>query len=211
MASHLALIRTTRSGHCACSREHLSSSVDTNRYFGADFGTAGRGALPRTAVPSQAGSSGSCWPGARLTRGQPGPTIGLGAQQLAPPPSGGAGVVFPGTAPRRWACSCWRRADDLTTRPWGTGQLGLSAARPSKRERRAGGSPASDHDAFDLVDGHRVRRPVVELRRLRRRVPRDLLGVLKRPPVRQVRRDPRRPETCGSTSKAGAPRPPPAA
>ena len=32
--------------------------------------------------------------------------------------------------------------------------------------------------------------PVVELRRLRRRVPRDLLRVLERPPVRQVRRDP---------------------
>ena len=29
--------------------------------------------------------------------------------------------------------------------------------------------PRSDHDAFDLVNGHRVRRPVVELRRLRRR------------------------------------------
>ena len=52
----------------------------------------------------------------------------------------------------------------------------------------------SDHDAFDLVDRHRVRRPVVELRRLRRRVPRDVLGVLEGPPVRQVRRDPRRPE-----------------
>ena len=36
----------------------------------------------------------------------------------------------------------------------------------------------SDHDALDLVDGHRGRRPVVELRRLRRRVPRGLLRVL---------------------------------
>ena len=52
----------------------------------------------------------------------------------------------------------------------------------------------SDHDTLDLVDRHRVRCPVVELRRLRRRVPRDLLRVLKRPPVLQVRRDPRRPE-----------------
>ena len=42
----------------------------------------------------------------------------------------------------------------------------------------------SDHDAFDLVDGQRVRRPVVELRRLRRRVPGDLLRVLEGSPVR---------------------------
>ena len=34
----------------------------------------------------------------------------------------------------------------------------------------------SDHDAFGLVDGHRVRRPVVELRRLRRRVPPRFAG-----------------------------------
>ena len=38
------------------------------------------------------------------------------------------------------------------------------------------------------------RRPVVELRRLRRRVRRDLLRVLKRPPGREVCRDPGRPE-----------------
>ena len=36
--------------------------------------------------------------------------------------------------------------------------------------------------------------PVVELRRLRGRVPRNLLGVLEASPVREVRRDPRRPE-----------------
>ena len=35
----------------------------------------------------------------------------------------------------------------------------------------------SDHDALDFVDGDSVGRPVVELRRLRGRVPRDLLGV----------------------------------
>ena len=51
-----------------------------------------------------------------------------------------------------------------------------------------------DHDALDLVDGDRVGRPVVELRRLRRRVPGDPLRVLKASPVRQIRRDPRRPE-----------------
>ena len=52
----------------------------------------------------------------------------------------------------------------------------------------------SDHDAFDLVERDRVRRPVVELRRLRRRVPGDPLRVLERPAVRQVRRDARRPK-----------------
>ena len=44
------------------------------------------------------------------------------------------------------------------------------------------------------VHPERIDRPVVELRRLRRRVPSDLLRVLQRPSVRQVRRDPRRPE-----------------
>ena len=51
-----------------------------------------------------------------------------------------------------------------------------------------------DHDALDLVDGDRVRRPIVEFRRLRGGVPGDLLRVFERPPVRQRRRDPRRPE-----------------
>ena len=37
---------------------------------------------------------------------------------------------------------------------------------------RPAAAPRSDHDTLDLVDGHRGRRPVVELRRLRRRVPR---------------------------------------
>ena len=49
-------------------------------------------------------------------------------------------------------------------------------------------------DGLDLVDGDGVCRPVVELRRLRRRVPRELLRVLEGTPVRQIRRDPRRPE-----------------
>ena len=51
-----------------------------------------------------------------------------------------------------------------------------------------------DHDALDLVDGDRVRRPIVELRRLRGGVPSDLLCVFERPPIRQIRRDPRRPK-----------------
>ena len=83
-----------------------------------------------------------------------------------------------------------------------------TAERPrSRRPRRR----PLDHDALDLVDGYRVRRPVVELRRLRRRVPGDPLRVLERPPVRQVRRDPRRPGTCGSRSTPADPPPPPAA
>ena len=42
----------------------------------------------------------------------------------------------------------------------------------------------SDHDAFDLVERDRVRRPVVQLRRPGRRMAGNLLRVLKRPPVR---------------------------
>ena len=72
--------------------------------------------------------------------------------------------------------------------------------RPDLPHGRPSGSGAwpyghrLDHDALDLVDGDRVRRPVVELRRLRGGVPGDLLRVFERPPVRQIRRDPRRPE-----------------
>ena len=43
------------------------------------------------------------------------------------------------------------------------------------------------------------------LRGLRRRMPRDLLRVLERPAVRQVRRDPRRPERVAAASSAGSP------
>ena len=69
-------------------------------------------------------------------------------------------------------------------------------------ERRQGRLPFTgparpvslDHDAFDLVERDRVRRPVVELRRLRRRVAGDPLRVLECPAVRQIRRDARRPK-----------------
>ena len=80
-------------------------------------------------------------------------------------------------------------------------QTPSSSRHSCSRRRRA--APAAlhqpaclalDHNTLDLVDGDRVRRPVVELRRLGRRVPGDLLGVLEGPPVRQIRRDPRRPE-----------------
>jgi len=56
------------------------------------------------------------------------------------------------------------------------------------------GRVPSDHDAFDLVERDRVRRPVVQLRRPRRRVAGNLLRVLERTPVRQIRRDARRPD-----------------
>ena len=83
------------------------------------------------------------------------------------------------------------------------------AARPSRLvERTSSGSCAwpyghrLDHDALDLVDSDRVRRPVVELRRLRGGVPGDLLRVFERPPIQQIRRDPRRPERVAARSAA---------
>ena len=89
----------------------------------------------------------------------------------------------------------------LATRhpPWRTRHL-AARFRPDSPTGRPAGSGAwqdghrLDHDALDLVDGDRVRRPVVELRRLRGGVPGDLLRVFERPPIRQIRRDPRRPE-----------------
>ena len=55
-------------------------------------------------------------------------------------------------------------------------------AQPDLRVRWKSARHASDYDTLDLVDGHRIRRPVVELSRLRRRVPGDLLSVFKGPP-----------------------------
>ena len=55
-----------------------------------------------------------------------------------------------------------------------------------------------------FLDGHRVGRPVVELRRLRRRVPRDLLGVLKRPAVSTDTPCFLSPETCGQHVDGGS-------
>ena len=70
------------------------------------------------------------------------------------------------------------------------GGLGIGPrVRPDAPTGRPAGSGAwpdghrLDHDALDLVDGDRVRRPVVELRRLRRGVPGDPLRVLERPPI----------------------------
>ena len=68
---------------------------------------------------------------------------------------------------------------------------GQRAARGSNSSYGLGGATSDGHNRDGLP---RVRRPVVELRRLRRRVPGDLLRVLEGPPVREVRRDPRRPE-----------------
>jgi low affinity Fe/Cu permease len=45
-----------------------------------------------------------------------------------------------------------------------------------------------------LIERDLITRPVIELRRPRRLVRGDQLGILHRPPVQQVRRDPRRPE-----------------
>ena len=69
------------------------------------------------------------------------------------------------------------------------GGLGLwQRVRPDLPHGRPAGScaglyaPRLDHDALDLVDGDRVCRPFVELRRLRGGVPGDLLRVFERPP-----------------------------
>ena len=91
------------------------------------------------------------------------------------------------------------------------GGLGIwPRVRPDSPNGRPSGSGAwpdghrLDHDALDLGDGDRVRRPVVELRRLRGGVPGDLLRVFERPPIRQIRRDPRRPERVAARSAAAA-------
>ena len=91
------------------------------------------------------------------------------------------------------------------------GGLGLwPRVRPAAPHGRPAGRGAwpdghrLDHDALDLVDGDRVRRPVVELRRLRGGVPGDLLRVFERPPIRQIRRDPRRQERVVARSAAAA-------
>ena len=60
-----------------------------------------------------------------------------------------------------------------------------TVADAGNRKPRTGGPPVSDHDALDLVDRDGVCRPVIELRRLRRGVRRDLLRPLEGAPVRQ--------------------------
>ena len=84
----------------------------------------------------------------------------------------------------------FRQLRNLRTNCGGLDRPETAELPRSRRPRRR----PLDHDALNLVDGDCVRRPVVELRRLRRRVPGDLLRVLERPSVRQIRRDPRRPE-----------------
>ena len=66
----------------------------------------------------------------------------------------------------------------------------------------------SDHDALDFVARDRVRRPVVELRRLRAtRAPRSAARARAPPPVRQVRRDAGRPKRVAARSSPDAPPP----
>ena len=70
-----------------------------------------------------------------------------------------------------------------------------------------GGGPHSDHDTLDLVGGHRVRRPVVELRRLRAtHAPRSAVRAQGLPPLDRYAVIPVA-GTCGSTSTVAAPRP----
>ena len=77
------------------------------------------------------------------------------------------------------------------------------------RASRRAGTPipwrSSRWAAPDLVDAHGVRRPVVEFRRLRRRVSRNLLRMLEGSSVRQVRRDSGRPERVAAR-RGGQPR-----
>ena len=59
---------------------------------------------------------------------------------------------------------------------------------------RSAAARVLDNDSFHLIERDLVARPVVELRRPRRFVRRDMLGVLDRPPVLQISRYPRRAE-----------------
>ena len=98
---------------------------------------------------------------------------------------------------RQPAGTVWRPTRGMPTHRRDSTAFGdLDLARS---QRWAGGwgkrpAPCLDHDALDLVERHRIRRPVVQLRRLRRRVPGDPLRMFERAPVREVRRDPRRPK-----------------
>ena len=83
----------------------------------------------------------------------------------------------------------------------GAGPAAGTGPMPPPEQLRYG--PLLNHDPFDLVDGDRVRRPVVELRRLRRCVPGDPLRVLERPSVGQVRRDPPSPRNVWQQVDAG--------
>ena len=71
--------------------------------------------------------------------------------------------------------------------------------------RSTGTGSLLDHDAFDFVERDRVRRPVVELRRLRRRMPGDPLGVLRASRRAAVRRNHARLVPSTTWSSVGEP------
>ena len=73
-----------------------------------------------------------------------------------------------------WVAGC--RSHPTNACHGGSGMLRIGA--PTNREP-ADRVPVRSHDAFDLVNRHRVHRAVVELRRLGRRMTRDLLRMLK--------------------------------
>ena len=85
-------------------------------------------------------------------------------------------------------------ADPVVRRSVATAQGRPAVASRDSSSARPRLLPTIRMIRLTFVDSDRVRRPVVELRRLRERVPGDLLRVFERSPVRQIRRDPRRPK-----------------
>ena len=123
----------------------------------------------RSSLPS---SRRTCWP-----------TI------VSPPPMSFASAAI--QASRCFSRPRWDRSTGVSKGAWPPGGVPDWSMRQNCEVLHwvllpAGRLPdvALDHDALDLVERDRVRRPVVQLRRLRRRVPGDPLRVLERPPVR---------------------------
>ena len=68
----------------------------------------------------------------------------------------------------------------------------------------------SNQNPLNLIEGDRVVGPVVQLRRSRRLVSRDVLGMFKRPAVQQKCRDPRRSKRVAADPIGNSGRPSPA-